>query len=134
MTLAEFGPDARQAAGPLARTLQADCISVRRLAAAALGSIGPCAPVSIAALIEALAEDDDRIRAVVTVSLSRMGGRAIPRLIDALGHPEAKIRERAARSLARTGRRPETIDALEQLLDDPNPLVRETAAVLLEGD
>ena len=68
----KMAPDAKDAAGPLARTLGDADVNVRRASAAALGKIGPEAKVAVGALQSARQDGDQRVRDAATYSLAKI--------------------------------------------------------------
>lgn len=124
LALGEIGPDARGAAPALLQHLENDtCHAVRRYAAAALGELA--APQAVAPLIERLASDDSRLRAIAMASLGRIGRRAVPRLQAALQHADPRVRRACVRLLSQCDQREAVLDALAALHQDANADVRE---------
>jgi HEAT repeat protein len=69
------------------------------------------------------------VRETATDALARIGDAAVPALIDALHDPDQEVRAQAAQALARMGNRAApAVDALVEALNDPNEDVRRGAA------
>ncbi len=115
-------PVVRKLAGGASREL-------RRAALETLGAYGDLSVVPL--LVEALADDDDAVRAAAAWSLARLGGppaarEALEKLVRGPGFATA-VNATAALA-ARPAR-----TTLEPLLDDGNPYVRANAALGLAG-
>ena len=133
LALGEIGPDARGAVSALVDRMQNDgCQAVRRYAAAALGEIG--VPVAISPLIEMLATEDERLRAIAAASLKRLGRRAVPRLQEALHHAHPRVRAAAVRLLSRCDQRELVLDAVAALHQDGDAAVRQAVHEALHGE
>lgn len=102
-------------------------------AIASLGEFGPAASAAIPALMAALWTGDARRRALVGVALARIGPAAVPSVTQALTHPSPDVREKAAQVLAKIGPRDEVRPALEPLLADPEPGVRDAVKAILDS-
>ena len=88
------------AAGFLDAALDAERPEVRRMAAAALGEIGPGAIDAAAGLEARLADDDGEVRQRAARSLGLVGaGGSVPVLEDALQDGDEHVREHAAEAL-----------------------------------
>jgi HEAT repeat protein len=133
LALGEIGPDARGAVASLIERLKTDtCPAVRRYAAAALGDIG--VPLAISPLIETLASEEDRLRALAAASLKRLGRRAVPRLQEALNHAHPRVRAAAVRLLSCCDQRELVLDAVAALHQDADPEVRQAVYEALHPD
>jgi HEAT repeat protein len=104
-----------------------DCI-YRREAALAMGYIGD--PEVIAYLENALIADDVEVMMAAAESLGKIGGdQAVNVLLSHLGHPSTAVRKTVVDALYRN----DSIlkDPLFNLLESPDPLVKESAIRLL---
>lgn len=110
---------------PLVRLLedeQAD-IELRWFAGRILGEFNhPRVMISLADLLRTTEEEE--LAEIVTQALSNLGSTAIEALSELLEQPETRLW--ATRALAHI-RRPETIQPLLQVVNDPDPEVRATA-------
>src|SRR5205823_4227922 len=101
--LALGGSGQAAAVPPLIDVLNGDDEDVRRLAALALGEIGPAARPAIPSLIKALRADKDyRVRFHAAEALGRMGPEAkvaIPALREALKDDRPEVSNAAAETL-----------------------------------
>jgi len=107
--------------------------SVRRLTAAALCQIADKAAES--PLIDALRDDDERVRMEVAQALGPMScgtAAAMPSVIETLHDPSVSVRDRAARVLGQFAD-PVVVTHLVQALKDPDWHVRAAAADSLGG-
>jgi HEAT repeat protein len=101
----------------------------RREATDALGWLGPTVDRSLPALIAALYDPDQLVRANAGVALGRFGGLAVPALIRQTESGPVEVRRGAALALGFIGKPAEpAIPALVQLLSDPENSVRQEAA------
>jgi HEAT repeat protein len=106
--------------------------SVSLQAMATLGEFGAVAAPAIPALMSAVWTGDVRRRAVSGVTLTRIGGPAVPSLIQSLSHPAAEVRAKAAHLLGQIGPAAfEARPALEALLLDGDESARKEAALAL---
>ena len=115
-TLADMGPDAREAVPFLTTALQDESVDVRRHAADALGTSGQSTSAGIGPLAQALSDEDERVRRNAALSLARIGRNAeeaTPALKAALKDDDRYVRGKAAEALRRIG----TAEAQEALLD-----------------
>ena len=103
--------------------------AVRCEAVAALGELGHRADDAVPALMSLLTHSVGRIRAVIGMTLRKIGEGAIPYLMAALVNPDDESRERAAALLG--SMETDDADLVEALLgvalSDPLVRVRETA-------
>jgi HEAT repeat protein len=105
---------------------------VRRLAAAALGRMGPVAAPAVLTLVQVVSDPDFSVGQDAGHALAAIGpaGRdAVPGLIQALRHPTPSVRWWAAQALAGIG--PAARDAVPVLIErlrDPDREAREYAA------
>jgi HEAT repeat protein len=105
--------------------LQNPDVGSRRVAAEKLGLLGPEAAPAVPALVAALADPDDDVRARAADALARVGGPAVWPLRRALADPRPQVRRGAATALGRNPGDPErSAAALAPLLSDPEPAVR----------
>lgn len=82
--LAEFGPKAEPAIGPLTKALSYKNSIARSSSAEALGKIGPAARASAPALRKALKDEDESARGFAAWAIWKVEGIASPDVIDAL--------------------------------------------------
>jgi HEAT repeat protein len=107
----------------------------RAHAAMILGLMGPEAQVAVPALVEALRDDDPRVRRVIIAALVEIGPAAraaVPALVITLQDRCELVRRRAAQELAEIGpaARP-AVPALVEALGDPDAMVRRWSAYAL---
>jgi len=104
--------------------------SSRRLAAEALGALGPRAIGAVPALVECLGDESADVRPAVQAALARIGPEAVPYLVRALQSDQNLRRLGAVQVL---GRMPDTVMPAEmtKLLADPAAEVRLAAAEVL---
>ena len=112
----------------------------RRLAAHALGEIGPAARESVPALIEALRDPESFVRVWAAAALTRVQPEnpdAIPALVAGTQDGISFVRSLAAWHLGRLGPGHPGIESvvpeLRELLNDNDPSVRAEALVALEN-
>ncbi len=87
-----------------------------------------------AALLAALHNPDERIRAGASYALGFLGPGLTPELIKALGDLSSLVRVQAARALGVIGTEAKTaLDALRARSSDPDPEVRRTAATAIDA-
>lgn len=138
LELAETAPPAALPA--LIRALREDDSSeVRQAAAFALGAYQPPAPETVAALMEALAGRDPRLKTAVATTLSRLGREAeavVRALLGALAAEDPRTRQSAVIVLERIGAPAAEVPALvpavtERLEKDPDERVRRFAVAVL---
>jgi len=105
---------------------------VREYAARTLGRIGPDAKTAAPALLDRLAQDEERdVREHAAKSLGLIGPKALGPLLEktiaaltkGLQDPAADVRENSARSLGQLGARG-SVDALKRIRADPEVRVR----------
>jgi HEAT repeat protein len=110
----------------------ANGLFVRQSAAVALERIGPAAAEAVPALIQALGDADENVRAKAAVALGRIGpaaAEAVPALIQALGDADENVRAKGAVALGGIGpAAAEAVPALIAALGDANENIRESAA------
>jgi HEAT repeat protein len=119
----------------LQRELRDERPAVRRVAAEALGRIGPPAKSALGALLVAARDADAGTRQAVAGALAGIDREAtstVAVLAKMLRDPEASVRVAAAQALSRLGRsaRP-AAQALLRAQEDPDPVVRRVATVAL---
>ena len=73
-TLAEIGPDAKEAVPALAAALTSPEVEVRGRAAFALSEIGPAAKSAVADLAKLLKDDDADVRKAAALALGKLQG------------------------------------------------------------
>lgn len=119
----------QRALRPLMQSLQHDPDSkVRRYAACGLGLLG--SRIAINDLIEALADDDDRVRWDSAVSLAKLGSLSTRALTYAAQYAGPRVRAGAVNALAWI-RDKDSIDILADALRDKDGYVRSRAAFAL---
>jgi HEAT repeat protein len=108
-----------------------DSYEARRVAAKALGEIGPR---GLPALARLLADPDHRVQAAANLAVAGMRQKAVTPLKEMLGDPDPKVRAGAAKALMQilvdTGRK-DAVPQLIQFLRHPDPNVRASAAKAL---
>jgi HEAT repeat protein len=105
-TLADLGPAAKPALGPLTQAVKDPDPAVRALAITALRGLEAEAFPAVAALTAALEDDNARVRVEAAATLARMqeGAKAVvPVLFQAAGDKEHPAHELARESLRRLG-------------------------------
>jgi HEAT repeat protein len=134
--LGHAGPSAREAIEDLNKLAAAASPPALGLAyAAAIAKISGDPKAGLPALIEALKDKNDQLRASVIEKIGEM--RALARdaasaIMERLKDPAAKVRANAALGLARIeASSPEVIAALTRTLGDPEAEVRINAAIAL---
>ncbi|MBW3597254.1 MAG: HEAT repeat domain-containing protein [Planctomycetes bacterium] len=112
---------------------------VRRLAAYALGEIGPDAKEDARELRSALTDPSEFVAVWAAAALARVDPSrpdAVAKLIEATGSKMYFVRSLAAWHLGRLGREhpgvPACLPTVERLLEDADPSVRTEAALALE--
>jgi HEAT repeat protein len=127
----------RERVAHYAERLRARDPSDRRLAAEALGEIGPAAAPAVAALTKALTDADPKVRELSAHALGQIAPAAEPAmaaLIKVLADPEPELRRRAAHALGEIGpAAAPAVAALTKALTDADPWVRRLAAQVLGG-
>jgi len=119
----------KSAVEPLAQALKDKNSSVRKRAAAILGTIRDHRAVE--PLVEALDDVDVFVRCTVATNLGRIGDeRAVGPLINALKDEDGRVRIDSERALEKIGE--PAVEKLNQALEDENASVREIAKRLLE--
>ena len=116
--LVEFG---EPAVGDLVNALNDESVSVRQLAAVALGRIGAVGKEAALRLVEALRDSSPEVRVAASLALVRMSVAAVPTLRAALRDPNHQVRQLAATTLAKCG--PAARQAVPELqtLSPPSP-------------
>jgi HEAT repeat protein len=142
MALAAIGPAAADAVDVLIESLDSESKEVRGSACYALGKIGPAAEKAVPALQQRMSEleDSDQVAFVWALLHIKPGDEplavlAAPLLAAALDNPDDLVRVEAAAALGQIGKpavKPEIIEKLRSLLDDPSPEVQQAAADALE--
>ncbi len=129
--LGALGPQAADAARPLADLLSDPYWDVRMAAAEALAAVGrPAVP----ALVRKLQGDDYWATTWAARALGRMGGRApeaIPALVELLSDPSRDIRAAAMQALERIGHLDAVADAVAKARNDEDRRVRRAAMFAL---
>jgi HEAT repeat protein len=127
----------------LMKALQDEDADVRLVAAMHLQRRRAEAAPSIKALIAALKDEHAGVRHEAAVALSAIGAPAAPALVEALTDPDPRVRSGAIVGLGDVARpkdwrkrppeeRALVIPAMEKLLEDDDPEVRQKAAAFLE--
>jgi HEAT repeat protein len=131
-----IGQMGENAVEPLAVALINPDRNVRRVAAVALGYIGPPARAAVPALIKCLQDEDIDVCVNASQALGVIGigsPEVVKTLIEALAHPDSIVRCNAAGSLATLGKGAEAaVPALLKLLDDTDEVVRSDATNALQ--
>ncbi len=123
-----IGPDAKEAVPTLTVLMQDSRPRVRKAAVSALGLIGSEAQTAIPTLIAGLGDPEWEVRDGSVRTLRLIGEPAISALVKALTHEQPKIRMNAAVSLGNMGYpAKDTLPALEELANDPDPEVSQRA-------
>lgn len=97
------------------------------MAVVSLGDLGPRSKVAVMALVDALGDRDDRVRAMAAAALGRIGPAAedaVPALIETLKDEAAG--QHAEESLVKIGRA--AVPALIQVVESPHQSIRWHAA------
>jgi HEAT repeat protein len=121
-TLAQIGP---ASVPELARALEDGPPQVRKLAAWALGIVGPQAKAALPQLEQALKDKSAQVRFLAAYALGEMGPlarEATPALARRLRDPDPAVRARAAEALREIGA--DAVPALADLLKDQHPEAR----------
>ncbi len=126
----------REAVGVIRGRLHDHDSAVRRRAAYALSQVDrEEAKRELAGLVEALGDDEPRVRARVALALARIGPasrEAVPALLGQLHDPDPRARAGAARALGAIGAEADTVvPRVTGLLRDPEAVVRGMAAMVL---
>jgi HEAT repeat protein len=135
--LSQYRAGAAPAVSALVRVLEdkSQSTEARWNAARTIGKIGPDAAGAVAALIDALGDDEWTIREHCAESLGQIGAEAagdgVAALLTALDDPVARVRKDAARSLGQIGA-DEALPQIEKLLEDPEEIVRKAAQGAVE--
>ncbi len=103
--------------------------TVRVVAAASLGEIGPAAKNAVPALVQALSEKDREMRKHAATALYMIGPAAVPGLVEALRDNNQEVGVWAATALGWIG--PAAVPALERAIKDRDPRVRVLAVAAL---
>jgi HEAT repeat protein len=137
--LADLGPQAKEAVGPLTEALDDPDDRVRFNAAKALAKIGPDAKPASRGLVRTLADDNPETRYYSAKALSKSGiekaaaPEAVPHLIRVLKDDNPRSRYYAAKCLREVGSDARDAYApLQQATKDPNKDVRNAAASALK--
>lgn len=100
---------------------------VRRTAALSLGKISD--PISIAGLVESLADKDEEVRQWSAWALGNLGDHlkqeAIVALVQSLADPSEEVKQTAALALGRTPASEDVLKVLEQALSISTPSTRQ---------
>jgi HEAT repeat protein len=111
------------------KALRSRDVGLRRWSASALGHFEAAGEPTLLALIQALDDRDEQVRANASSSLYRIGASAIPALTRALRHDSARVRGQAASLLLSRGRAASpTLAELLGALKDEDPYVRKEVA------
>ncbi len=128
VVLYRFGPDAREALGPVLAALTDSDTEVRSRAAETIEAIGPEARDAVPYLVANLLAWQSEVRATSALALGHLGPAAkearLP-LRECLMDPEKDVRYAAALALGRIDPKSvESVPALRDALDDPYPGVQ----------
>ncbi len=121
-----------------AHTLEHSDPVLRRLAAYALGEIGPPAQAAVPGLSVVLQDPDNWVRVWAAAAFAKVTAdrSAVALLVAEMRAPQAFVRSLVAWHLGRLGADfpgiEVGIDALQQLLEDDNPSVRVEAGIALQ--
>jgi HEAT repeat protein len=130
LTVATFG---RHAAADLASYLQVDQPETRRRAALALSRLGPDAAATVPALCEALKDESLLVRFWAAKALGNIGPdarQATASLVQLLDDADPNVRWEATNAIAKIDLAAITQDDRNRLLADPDPGVRQRAAMI----
>jgi HEAT repeat protein len=131
-TLAEMGPDAREAIGTLVAILRGRNQPARAWALYVLGRMGPAGQEALPALMKELADTKSTLRMSVLYALAQIGPAAraaVPELRKILKTGPTDLRRVAATALAGIGRDArEAVPELTAALHDKDPQVQLAAA------
>src|SRR5262245_17743312 len=138
--LSEFGAAAPAVLPALTGAMHDGSNQVRRRAVRSLGDFGPAALPSLPHLVCALDDPFIGVRMEAMGAIGRIGPDAepaVPHIIPLLADEDMRVRTIASATLKKIGRA--SIPLLIEALSDPDPIMRERAAVLLgqlraEGD
>jgi HEAT repeat protein len=141
MALAKIGPGAKDAAEALAKALDDPEPAVAYGAAFALGKIGPSAAAAKPRLLKAIKSDDPSLALIAAWTLVQIHptckectAAAMPLLTQGLKDSDARFRLGAVEALKSLGTRAKAAKpAIEALLHDENPQVREAASQALQA-
>ena len=107
---------------------------VRRLAAIALGQVGPEAKDAVSELAELMKDRDASVAIEAVSSLTRIGKAAVPKLVEALQGEDQRSRSWAAGALGRIGPDADSAGpALLEAIKDKNRQVSSDASTALGG-
>jgi HEAT repeat protein len=129
--LGTLGPEAREAARPVAEFLTNKDPKMRALAAEVLAEMGPAARPAGQLLSKALCDSDSRVRTLAAEALHELGLDTVTHLLTVLKDKHLPVRLSTLQSLAFFHESKEAVDALVNALRDPQVPIRATAAATL---
>jgi len=130
--LSEFGSTAPAVLPALTGAMHDGSDQVRRRAVRSLGDFGPAALPSLPHLVSALEDSSTAVRMEALGSIGRIGPEAepaVPHIIPILAEEDVRVRTIASATLKKIGRA--SVPLLIEALTDPDPIMRERAAVIL---
>lgn len=133
LTVATFG---RDVTADLVPYLQADRTELRRCAALALSRLGPEAVAAVPMLCETLNDTETLVRFWAAKALGNMGPHArwaAASLLRVLDDRDPNVRWEATTAIARIAPAALTEEQWNRLLADPDPGVRQRAAMIRSG-
>jgi HEAT repeat protein len=133
VTLRRLAPDNPVIVESLVRSLRGDDGVQKVQAARGLGKLGPVAAAAAPALLHALEDAREDVRAESVIALGRVAGAdAVSPLLTRLQTDSPWVREEAARALGRLGppARRAIPDLIQALRNDPAPVRRQAARAL----
>lgn len=127
--LGAIDPESPEVGRVLLRGLKDESSSVRWRSAGALDRVSSPSPEMIAALAAVTSDSSENVRLAALKALSKAKAAVplAPLFVRALRDPDSRVRSKAAEVLGRTGSA-DSVRALEPLLQDPEPTVRDIAA------
>ena len=115
----------------LIKTLKSDDVSIRMNSAIALGRLGDTR--ALPHLIETLEDEAPEVRRAVAMALGMLGNAAaVDALIVRLKDDNVEVRKAVLEALVDFEITPDEADEVAGALKDPDPRVRELAAIVLE--
>lgn len=130
--LSEFGTAAPSVLPALTGAMHDGSDQVRRRAVRSLGDFGLAALPSLPHLVCALDDSVTCVRLEAMGAIGRIGPDAepaVPHIIPLLADEDVRVRTVAGATLKKIGRA--SVPLLAEALSDPDPIVRERAAILL---
>ena len=130
--LSEFGATAPNVLPALTGAMHDGSDQVRRRAVRSVGDFGQAALPSLPHLVSALDDSATVVRMEAMSAIGRIGPDAepaVPHIIPLLADEDVRVRTVAGATLKKIG--PASVPLLIEALADPDPIVRERAAILL---